>query len=119
MKIKNDFITNSSSTSFILANKKPNENIGKVKLKIEIDLEDLINDYSRFLTTEEILNFYGYEPLYFDEMKKVIENGGEIIIIDVSNDSTNKIETILLEKGLENVVFSNKNIEIIDGEGGY
>jgi hypothetical protein len=52
-------------------------------------------------------------------MKKVIENGGEIIIIDVSNDSTNKIETILLEKGLENVVFSNKNIEIIDGEGGY
>lgn len=72
-----------------------------------------------FRTEEEILDYYdGYEPSDFEKMKKIIKNGGEIIVMEL--ESTGKLlEKYLLDNGLKFVKFKNKNIQVIYGEGGY
>lgn len=122
MKKKIDFVTNSSSTSFIVANKDKKLCFGKVKIELEVDFVDLLNSVDRyevFTTEEEILDYYdGYEPSDFEKMKKIIKNGGEIIVMEL--ESTGKLlEKYLLDNGLKSVKFKNKNIQVIFGEGGY
>jgi hypothetical protein len=117
MKLKNDFVTNSSSASFIISNTKINEDLGKMKIIMEINLQDFLEStskYERFANIKNILDYYnGYYPGDFDKMKKIIEKGGEIIIADLESNSRNLIENYILTTGLKCVKFKNKNIKKI------
>lgn len=122
MKLKYDFITNSSSSSFIISNKKPNEGLGTIKVTMEIDLEQFlesISEYTKFTKVKDILDYYNGYSGEFDMMKDIIDNKGEILIVELESNSNNPIERYILKEGLKCVKFKNKSIKIIQDVGGY
>lgn len=95
MKIRNGFVSNSSSSSFIIADyRKGTAKKDKVKLIIEIDLAKYMDDFD--LGELEWLD---------DEDKKKIKDaiakGAKIKEIRASNENGDGIEYMLYENGLE------------------
>ena len=130
MKTRNGFVSNSSSSSFVIAVKDD----AKVQITVEVDLE---NFGTTIETIEEldayILDRYGYSGKSIDELcseceyteriydasKKEIEAGKKVIHGSFSDDSyDNPLEAYLCHNGLKGIVDTDK-IEVIDSEGGY
>lgn len=133
MKIRNGFVSNSSSSSFIVAGDK--EFLQNGKLSIEID----ITKYGTMISTvkeldeyfigqhiwikddedpqEELKNFLDEEPYWEDKYNKmldVIKEGTSVVAGSCSDDSGDPIETMLCCHGFEGVF--GDEIEIIESE---
>lgn len=123
MKIRNGFVSNSSSSSFIISTKKAVEEIPVV---IEADLMDLISDS---IETEEELNRYfknhygcdsyesadEYEKKLWDKMKKAIAEGNVLHCGRGSNEDSDMLSMEVYEHGLHGLKLP-KGIKIIQDD---
>ena len=122
MQIRSGFVSNSSSSSFIVAAKKGKTN---VKLELEVDLADYL-DGDPIATVDELTRFYKEEydseeselvtDSNFQAAKKAIEKGQVIYMGSFSDQSDNNLERFLCEQGIPE---HTKNITIIQSGGGY
>jgi len=124
MKIRNGFVSNSSSSSFIVGIKDGKKTSTKVKLEIEVDLASY---GTKINSIEELIHYYTNERCYdledlkdnkeYTQAKKIIEKGG-MIILGSFGDQEEAIERLLCDRGLKGLV-KDSNVEIIESEGGY
>jgi hypothetical protein len=130
MKIRNNFVSNSSSSSFIVAV----DNITtKITLSMEIDLANYahiinsIDDLDNYYFKEWICGYNTIEEWLKDEddswvheqykkSKKALENGKKVLI-GYSDGTGDAIGAMLCNNGLKGIV--GNNVEIIYSEGGY
>lgn len=118
MKIKRDFVTNSSSVSFLIGNKNSRSKNLKVKLELEYDLYNLIAE--RITSLKEFYESEIYKDEYWlnitkrEECIKILKEGGEILLLNASNEDGDPIELLLYNEGLKKFITSNKNLIIID-----
>jgi len=125
MKKRNGFVSNSSTSSFIVSCKK-----GKTKSKVTIEID--LKDYSSSVITnvkeleEYILNEICYDNInealqseywskIYKESKTAIEKG-RIILRGGFNSSNYDIESCLCGIGLKNII--SKDIKIIQDDAG-
>ena len=126
MKIRNGFVSNSSSSSFIVASKKGS----KVKLTLEVDLAEYgdkietieqLNEY--FITEryqkniEDMISKDGYEAERYNKCVKAIKEDKVVLLGSFSSDG-GALDQFLCEHGISDLC--QGDIELIDGgEGGY
>lgn len=103
MKIRTGFVSNSSSSSFILEVDKDIKDM-KVKMEIGVDLKDL---QDRLITSvdeleEYFIDYYGsnfkedyrdesYIMKKYEKMKSTLDRGKNIFIGEVSNEDCRKV----------------------------
>lgn len=131
MKIRNGFVSNSSSSSFIVAGESEAD-LKNLKIEIKVDLsnygtiikskleldewfkdEYCYTDY----TIEEFLEDEPYWKDKYEAMAKAISEGKVVCQGRCSDDTGDSVELFLCENGLSGV-FGDK-VTVIDGEGGY
>ena len=123
MKIRNGFVSNSSSSSFVVAldNLNDAENPITISLEMKINLSDygeIIKDKSAFVNWLEEQGYTNKYPYHKEkDIFNALDNGKIVIIGSFANDAEDT-ERILCDAGLNNVKF-NKPVEVIEGEGGY
>lgn len=131
MKVRFGFVSNSSSSSFIVATKDRNT---KMKISVEVDLAELADKVCDSIDelNEYVLQEWGWRHKNIEEFlkdednqwvaenyrkaKMAIENGKMVLFGSFSSDG-GPVESMLCESGLKGMV--NDNVEIIYSEGGY
>lgn len=112
MKLRNSFVTNSSSSSFIISSKSKDN---KIQLILEVDLD---KSADKKITTIEELNEYAdynwdynpndpksddYMKEEYDKMKKAIEDGNILFELWGSNESDDPLQQFIYYNGLDTV----------------
>ena len=126
MKIRQGFVSNSSSSSFIVAFKKEKPISTKVKIEMEIDLAtygtvfDNIKDLQCYYTEKYKINFKNpdeedYCIYQYRKAEKAINDGKIIILGNFCSDSGEAVEYMLYELGLKKIL-KDENIEVIENE---
>jgi len=120
MKKKIDFVTNSSSVSFIIATDKEDTSL-KIKLEIEVDLRDYI---VASCSTKQALKDYWLDDMHGDDedeeylnYQSLIDEGKTVHFLDCS-DENETTETLLCYKGLNDIKFPD-DVIVMQGQGGY
>jgi hypothetical protein len=119
MKYRTGFVSNSSSSSYIIAAK--DQNNLKIKVEIEADLSKYID---QTITSESELWDFVKDRYYDDDdgkeefikLNNYLKTHGNIIILDMESCG-DPIEQFLVDHGINDL--SNDNITVIEGEGGY
>jgi len=107
--IKNDFITNSSSTSFIYADRRKDKE-KSIKIKVELEVNSEKDELKIYSTKEEILEHFScLEKDVIEKLIQEVKKGNKIIVIEVQNhgyfrlpfgDFSGTIDDIKFEKGI-------------------
>ena len=125
MKTRIGFVSNSSSTSFMVAVKK-GKTTGKITIVKEIDLNQYV---STTIETAENLYEYFYEQhgSKDDWMKETLKeynlalkelaNGKIILAGDLGDDGSEPEEALLCNEGIASL--QGKDITVIHSEAGY
>jgi hypothetical protein len=122
MKLRNGFVSNSSSSSFIVA-------VPKDKKEINITITVNLSEYGRRIeNSQELLEYFINEYCYgenknidglkenkyvyqqYEKSLHAFEQGKDIIVGDVANDSEDAIERYLYDQFLPTDV---KDVEVI------
>jgi len=116
LKVKFDFITNSSSTNFIISCQSKKDVNLNTTLEIPINLSNYIT--KTFTTEESVKKHYGDE--LGDEQQEIINEikKGNTVHILTCSDQEDSAESILCEHGLDNVKLP-KGVKVLRGNGGY
>lgn len=124
MKVRNGFVSNSSSSSFIIASKKLPTN---TKITININLQRYTEH--KFKSIEELIKYYiedygmSMEEILIDDTflkcRKAIIEGKTIFFGSFSNQSGDPVEEALCELGLNEIESSDNSFEIIQSKGGF
>jgi hypothetical protein len=126
MKKRTGFVSNSSSSSFIVAC-KPKKTT--VKFTVEVDLSEygtvlknkkellkyMLADCG-FKSEEEILTDE-YQSEDYKKMLKELENGNHIIHGSFSNEGYGPLDMLLCYRGIKDL--SNENVKVIFSEAGF
>lgn len=128
MKVRNGFVSNSSSSSFVIGLPQSTPMTAEYLMKVfKIDEESPIRDllfemceaftHVESVTEEEYLNDYGYESLEecSDDIKEIFNRGWKLYAGSFSDDSLNNAERMLSSVELD----INTNEVIINSDGGY
>lgn len=109
MKIKSDFVTNSSSTSFIISSK---EKLKEMKYVIEVDL---LRDLRPTLLDKKSINHHIWEDDNdYKEIKKAIDDGEFLYHFHIANDGDNPMELYFLDNGFKlTKVKNNKDLKVV------
>jgi len=119
MKSRNGFVSNSSSSSFIVATTP--ERDGKITIRKEINLSSYGTKVS---TEEELKKFFKSKYSFDDEIDlytkclKIIKSG-KVIFFGDFNDEDGSEEAFLCNNGLQDITEETPEIEIIESEAGY
>ncbi len=122
MKTRTGFVSNSSSSSFVVALPKGEKNT-EIDISITVDLDDFASGYIKTEEelTEYFLDTYGEEdPKWCDWRKKAkvaIESGYYIVCGSFANDG-GPVEAMLCDGGLSSDMVSDEMI-ILKGDGGF
>jgi hypothetical protein len=124
MKLRKGFVSNSSSSSFIVATTKEKEKL-PIKITLRTDLNKYVNE--RITTIEELIFKYKDDMCYSKEemekdegyikSKEAIEKGKIVLMGSFDDQSDDDVESAICKLGLENTEVDD--CEIIEGEGGY
>ncbi|KKM18751.1 hypothetical protein LCGC14_1662520 [marine sediment metagenome] len=128
MKIRKGFVSNSSSSSFVVATSGSTN--GKITLTIEVDLKDYADKSVK--SEKELLahlkqsyawtledNYDDSIREWYEKASKAIKNGKTVYFGSFGDEGTSGAETMLCDEGLQEFVSEDDNIEIIHSEGGY
>jgi len=125
MKFKASEITNSSSTTFLLGIMTGDGSVDlNIELRVVVNLKEFLE---RTLKSVEDLDawvddWYGDPSALpsneYDRCKNILEKGGVVQLLHVTDESDNPLEVFLTQNGIENVNLPD-NIVVIRGQGGY
>lgn len=120
MKIRTGFVSNSSSSSFVVALDSQNTKT-TVTVSFDIDLES--HSDHRISTIEELDEYYDYEwgerNGSYKKCKKAIKAGKIILVGSFTDESDEAKEVFLCDNGLKGNIPKDSGVEIIHSEGGY
>jgi hypothetical protein len=114
VKTKLDFVTNSSSTNFIVADYRMRE--GEVPIDISIKV-NLMDHETEVFTTEEQVKEYFCDEEVEKPYLEVIRKGGKVRIFTVSH-AADPVEEFIQDRGITQKDMPD-GVEVIHGEGGY
>ena len=128
MKLRQAFVSNSSSSSFILATDPKNAK-KKIRITIECDAHELIDKTitNKKELEEWYLEEYGYDTLEemfedsygreeYNQALKQLEMGKVILIGDCSNESYEIVSRVVFDNGLEGNIDETEYKIIRDAE---
>jgi hypothetical protein len=119
MKIRTGFVSNSSSSSFLIAVRPGSTGC---KIVIEVDLSQYASRQLRTLEDLEEYNRSYYDGDMSEDdfyaCRKAIEEGKIVLAGSFSNDSGDPIEAMLCDKGLRGLDLGD-DVEVIYNEAGF